>query len=314
MTSSSMTKKMMRNALGAQALVATALVATALTGCSRAHIEAIELSNEADSQAQVDTTGAIQKYEQAIGLDPTNHLIAWKLSKAYEKKEDWDKMASALSKAINVAPGFANYYERRGYAMTKLAEGGNPDAWNDAKEPLKKCIEVDPNRAWCHFLLAEAHWWTDENQEALAAYTRAIEHDPRVPSFYVGLADSYQVLRMYDEASAVVDQGTKNIEATEESIDHVYNMFLLSFNLAQVQGDKTKMLSSVKQAYQLGGETHPEAKFFLGSTLASMDPPQKEQAKQHLDSFQKSVCKGAKAKKFRAQCAQATSFLQRLGS
>lgn len=291
-----------------------ALIGLSTLGCSRAHIEAIELSNEADSQVKVDTSGAIQKYEQAITLDPTNHLIVWKLSKAYEKKEDWDKMASALSKAVTVAPEFANYWERRGYALTKLAEAGNPDAWNDAKEPLKKCTEVDPNRAWCYFLLGEAYWWTDEVQQALQAYSQAIEHDPRVPSFYVGLADAYQVLRFYDEAAKVVDQGIQHIEATEDSIDHVYNMYLLSFSLAQVQGDQSKMLSSVKQAYQLAGETHPEAKFFLGSTLANIDPPQKEQAKQHLDSFHKTVCKGAKAKKFRAQCAQANSLLQRLGS
>ena len=283
-------------------------------GCSRNHIEAIELSNEADSAVKVDTAGAIQKYEQAIQLDPSNHLIIWKLSKAYEKKEDWDKMASSLSRAISVAPEFANYWERRGYALTKLAEAGNPDAWNEAKEPLKKCIEADPNRAWCHFLLGDAYWWTDETQEALQAYTHAIEHDPRVPSFYVGLAEAYQVLRMYKEAGDVLAQGTQNIQATEDTRDHVYNMFLLQFNLAQVEGDKQKMLSSVKQAYEIGGEQHPEAKFHLGSTYASMDPPQKEQAKQMLDSFQNTVCKGSKAKQFRAQCAQANSFLQRLGS
>lgn len=284
------------------------------TGCSRDHIEAINLSNEADGAVTVDTAGAIQKYEQAIQLDPTNHLIVWKLSKAYEKKEDWDKMAGALSKAVAAAPGFANYYERRGYALTKLAEAGNPDSWEDAKEPLKKCIELDPNRAWCHFLLAEAEWWTDQTQEALQSYSHAIEHDPTVPSFYVGLADAYQVMRLYKEAGAVLDQGTKNIVATEDTRDHVYNMFLLSFNVAQVAGDKVRMLASVKQAYELAGEDHPEAKFHLGSTYATMDPPQKEQAKQMLDSFQKTVCKGGKAKKFRAQCAQANSFLQRLGS
>jgi len=36
--------------------------------------------------------------------------------------------------------------------------------------------------------------------------------------------------------------------------------------------------------------------------------------KQMLDAFQKSVCKGGKAKKFKAQCGQANSFLQRLGT
>lgn len=310
----SMTTSTIKMKIKHAAVALSAMLGLGAMGCSRAHIEAIELSNEADQQVKVDTAGAIQKYEQAISLDPTNHLVVWKLSKAYEKKEDWDKMASSLAKAIQVAPEFANYWERRGYALTKLAEAGNPDAWNDAKEPLKKCIEIDPNRAWCYFLLAEAEWWTDDAQSALQNYTKAIEHDPRVPSFYVGLADAYQVLRFYDEASKVVDEGTKNIEATEESVDHVYNMFLLSFNLAQVQGDKPKMLAAVKQAYQLGGENHPEAKFFLGSTLANMDPPQKEQAKQHLESFSNTVCKGAKAKQFRAQCAQATSLLSRLGS
>lgn len=294
--------------------VAVAALGISALGCSRDHIEAIELSNAADASVKVDTNGAIQKYEQAITLDPTNHLIVWKLSKAYEKKEDWDKMASALSRAVSIAPEFANYWERRGYALTKLAENGNPDAWEEAKEPLKKCVELDPNRAWCHFLLGEAHWWTDETQEALQAYSAAIEHDPRVPSFYVGLADAYQVLRMYDEAGKVLSQGTQTIVATEDTREHVYNMHLLAFNLAQVAGDKVKMLAEVKRAYEIGGANHPEAKFHLGSTYANMDPPRKEQAKQMLDSFQSSVCKGSKAKQFRAQCSQAASFLQRLGS
>ena len=84
--------------------VAFGIAAGALSmGCSRAHIEAIELANEGDQAVTVNTDGAIQKYEQAIQLDPTNHLIVWKLAKAYEKREDWDKMASTLSKATSQA-------------------------------------------------------------------------------------------------------------------------------------------------------------------------------------------------------------------
>jgi tetratricopeptide (TPR) repeat protein len=284
------------------------------SGCSRDHIEAVNLANEADRQVSVDTAGAIQKYEAAIQLDPTNHLIIDKLAKAYEKKEDWDKMASTLSKAASVAPEFANYWERRGMALTKLAEGGNPDAWKEAQEPLKKCIETDPNRAWCYQLLGEAQWWTDDVQGALQSFTQAIEHEPTTPYFYVTLAELYQVLRLYDQAAAVLDEGTKNIQPTEDARDHVYNMHLLSFNIAQFKGDKAKMLAEVKRAYEIGGKDHPEAKFHLGSTYATMDPPQKEQAKQMLDSFSNTTCKGEKAQKFKAQCAQANSFLQRLGT
>ena len=45
----------------------------ALTGCSRDHIEAVNLANEGDQAVKVNVEGAIQKYEQAIQLDPTNH-------------------------------------------------------------------------------------------------------------------------------------------------------------------------------------------------------------------------------------------------
>lgn len=284
------------------------------SGCSRDHIEAIELANEGDRAAAVNVDGAIQKYEQAIQLDPTNHLIVWKLAKAYEKKEDWDKMAGTLAKAVQLAPEFANYWEKRGLALTKQAEAGNDDAWEEAKEPLKKCIETDPNRAWCYQLLGEAQWWTDDIQGALQSFTQAIEHDPRVPYFYVTLAELYQVLRFYDEAGTVLEQGTKNIEPTEETRDHVYNMYLLTFNVAQFAGDRPRMLAAVERAYEIGGESKPEAKFHLGSTYASMDPPQKEKAKRLLDSFTQRTCKGEAGKKFKAQCSQANTFLQQLGS
>jgi tetratricopeptide (TPR) repeat protein len=155
-------------------------LALSSTGCSRDHIEAINLANEADRSVSVNVEGAIQKYEEATRLDPTNHLILWKLAKAYHKREDWDQMASTLARAAQVAPEFANYWEKRGLALTKLAESGNQDKWEESKEPLKKCIEVDPNRAWCYQLLGEAHWWTDDEQAALQYFTQAIETLRRV--------------------------------------------------------------------------------------------------------------------------------------
>ncbi len=296
-----------------RALSALAILWTSV-GCSRSHIEAINLANEGDRAVSVNPDGAVQKYEQALQLDSENHLILWKLARAYEKKEDWDKMASTLAKAVQVAPEFANYWEKRGLALTKQAEGGNPDAWQEAKEPLEKCIKADPNRAWCYELLGEAKWWTDDIQGALQSLSQAIEHDPTVAYFYVNLAELYQVLRLYNEAGQVLEQGTKNIQPTEETRDNVYNMYLLSFNVAQFSGDKSRMLASVERAYEIGGETHPEAKFHLGSTYASMDPPQKEKAKRLLESFTKSACAGEGGKKFKAQCSQANAFLQNLGT
>jgi tetratricopeptide (TPR) repeat protein len=282
-------------------------------GCSRDHIEAVNLTNEGDRAVKVNPSGAIQKYEQAIQLDPTNSIIVGKLARAYEKQEDWDKMASTLSKATTLAPEFANFWEKQGLAYTKQAEAGDKDAWEEAKKPLETCIKTDPNRAWCYQLLGEAQWWTDDIEGALKSFTQAIEHDPRISYFYVTLAELYQVLRMYDQAGQVLEQGIKNIERTEENRDSLYNLSVLQFSIAQFAGDTAKMLRAVKEANQLGGDDHPEAKFNLGSTYAKLDPPDKDNAKRYLESFVKRSCKGASLKKFKAQCGQANSIIQTLG-
>ena len=41
--------------------------------------------------------GAINHYDQATRLDPTNHKIFFKMAEAYRKKEDWDKVASTFA-------------------------------------------------------------------------------------------------------------------------------------------------------------------------------------------------------------------------
>src|ERR1700712_3032898 len=149
--------------------------ASVMTGCSRDNIEAINLANRADQAVKVNVSGAIKDYEEATRLDPSNHRILWKLANAYHKQEEWDKMASTLARASQVAPGFANYLYNRGYALMKIAESGNKDAYQEAKQPLQDCIQKDPNYAECYHWLGTALLWTDDDQGAIQNYTKAIE-------------------------------------------------------------------------------------------------------------------------------------------
>jgi tetratricopeptide (TPR) repeat protein len=295
------------------AVLAAGLFTAFLSGCSRDHIEAINLSNEGDQAVKVNVEGAIQKYEQAISLDPTNHRILWKLANAYEKKEDWDKMASTLSRAVQVAPDFANYWYKRGLALNMQAENGNPDAYEQAKEPLKKCIEKDPNLAECYFLMAESLLWTDDEQGALQNYTKAIEHDPRVGFFYPPLAELYLTFKFPGEAEQVLKQGTQLVQPNEKNAPKLYGMYILLAQVAQLKNDKAGQLAAMEQAEKFAGETHPEFAFNLGSTYAVMDPPQKEKAVRLLNQFTKRVCRGAGATKFKEQCESTSSLLQKLG-
>lgn len=295
------------------AVVATALATLHTSGCSRDHIEAINLANEADRNVKVNVEGAIQKYEQARQLDPSNHRILHKLASAYEKKEDWEKMASILAAAMQQAPEFANYAYKRGYALIKLAEAGDKDKYEEAKAPLQQCVQTDPNLAECYFLLGQAFEWTDDPQNALQNYTAAIEHDPTRAFFYPSPAALYYTYKLFSEAEAILTEGTRIIPPTEETSDSLYEMYILLFQVAQAKGDEAGMVASMEKANEVAGEAHPEIAFNLGSTYAVQNPPKKEKAVRMLNSFTKRACRSQQAQKFREQCETAQTLIQKLG-
>src|SRR6478752_7587112 len=234
----------------------------ALTGCSRDHIEAVNLANEGDQAIKVNVEGAIQKYEQAVTLDPTNHRILWKLAVAYEKKEDWEKMASTLSRAVQVAPDFASYWYARGNALLKQAEGGNPDAYEQAKEPLKECIKRDPNIAECYHQLGEAYEMTGDEQSAVQNYTAAIEHDSSKGFFYPPLAELYITYKLFKEAESVTTEGLKVVPLGPKNNGNLYNMCVIQAKAALLRGDKAAQLASVEKAEQfIGEDSNPDAAF-----------------------------------------------------
>ena len=282
-------------------------------GCSRDHIEAINLANEGDRQVKVNVEGAIQKYEQASQLDPTSHRILHKLAKAYEKKEDWEKMAGTLARAAQVAPEFANYWFKRGFALMKQAEGGNPDAYEQAKQPLKQCIAKDANLAECYHFLGEAYLWTDDMQNALINYNAAVQHNATVAYFYPPLGEGYVTLKFYSEAEKVLSEGTRIILPSEKTNNNLYGMYVLLFQVAQARDDKPAMVASMERAQEVAGDQHPEITFNLGSTYAVMEPPRKEKAVRLLSSFTKRACRGANAAKFKEQCETSQSLIQMLG-
>src|SRR5512144_1555175 len=97
--------------LGAFVVTASLAAASLLgTGCSRNRQEAVLLAQKGDQEVKLNVDGAINSFDQATKLDPTNHRILFKLAMAYKKKEDWDKVASTLARATQLAPKFANYW------------------------------------------------------------------------------------------------------------------------------------------------------------------------------------------------------------
>ncbi len=304
--------KMVRRAAGYGGF--SALACMLLMGCSRDHIEAIQLANQGDQAVTVNVSGAIAKYEEASRLDPSNHRIFWKLAMAYQKQEEWGKMESVLSRAAAQAPEFADYFYYRGYALVQIAQGGNKDAYEDAKAPLEKCIQLDPNYAECYHWLGIAMLWTGNEQAAIENYTKAIEHDPKVGYFYPPLGEIYIHLRFYDQAEQVLKGGERLLDKVQKNKNSLYAIYTLLSNVYQAKRDDASRITALESANAVAGDSHPEIAFNLGSTYATMKPPQKDKAVRLLKSFNKRACAGKKgATTYKEQCETSQSLVQKLG-
>jgi tetratricopeptide (TPR) repeat protein len=300
-------------------VAATLLVATASVGCSRNNIEAVNLANEGDQAKSANIDEAISKYDQATKLDADNPRIWWKLVLAYEKKEDWQKMATAASHAEEAAEKadgkklHADYYFRQGYAIEQLAEtaGGS---WADAKAPFQEAIQIDPNYGQAYGELAWVLIHLDDEAGAMQNWTKALQVQPDQTQYYVTLADEYRRLMFWDQEEQVLREGLSFAGGEDK---HVFNMHTLLGDLYETKGDYARAVSEYEAAKKSCESNkcndHKEAYFYLGSAYAELNPPKKNEAVQQLQSFWKITCKGAAAKNFADQCAQSQEIARRVG-
>lgn len=293
--------------------IVTALGLAALllsTACNRNKQEAIILANQGDQVVDLDPNGAIEKYEMATQLDPANHRIFYKLAKAYKKKEEWDKVASTLARATDVAPTHATYWWERGLALEKQAEK-KTITHEDCKESFTKCIEADPNRDECYYHLAIAHLMTDKEQEALVNFTKAIEHRPDQISYYTRLADFYIRLGYDGEAEKVLN-AAKDMADPSAHKQELFNTHTLLGGIYRDRGEVENMVKSFEAAQAVNPEDAGSL-FNIGMGYAKLKPPKKSQAESMLKGFLARACKSKDATKYEAECKQATAIVAKFG-
>ncbi|APR78090.1 TPR Domain containing protein [Minicystis rosea] len=299
-------------------VVSASLLATSLlgTGCSRNRQEAVLLANKGDQEVKLNVDGAINSYDQATRLDPTNHRIFFKLGMAYRKKEDWDKVASTMARATSLAPKFANYWFERGYALEQQAKKKTVP-WEEAKEPFQKCVENDPNYADCYFELANVFLWTDDEQKALENYNKAVEHEPTNITFYNALADLYMRLGHYKEAETVLKEAKGFIKPDDKAqAKAVFGTHVLLAGVYQEKDSFAESVTELEAAKASAPAEGPESitiLYMLGSSYAKLKPPRSAEAISMLKGFSARACKGAKASSFKVECETSQTLVTSLG-
>jgi tetratricopeptide (TPR) repeat protein len=302
---------------GKTLLVAVAAVVAA--GCSRNNIEAVNLANEGDQEKNGNLEAAISKYDQATKLDPDNARIWWKLALAYEKKEDWQKMASACVKAEEAAEKadkkktHADYYFRQGYALEQMADKGD-GPWADAKAPFLTAAQIDPNYGQAYGELGMVLLHGDDEAGAIQNWSKALEIKPDETQYYVMLGDQYRRLMFYDQEEQVLKEG---LSFAKDDDKHLFNLHTLLGDVYETKNDIPRAVTEYEAAKKSCDSNkcndHKEAFFYLGSAYSELNPPKKNEAIQQLQSFWKITCKGALAAKYGDQCAQSQEIVRRMG-
>ncbi len=288
-----------------------AVVALSLaSACSRNNIEAVNLANDGDKSRGANIDDAISKYEQATQLDPSNYRILWKLATAYQKKEQWDKVALTCSKAEKLAPTHADYYYLHGYALVQQADK-TPSMWADAKDPLETAAKLDPNYADPHFDLGNVYLHLDQEKESLEHMTKAIELKPDELNFYVPLSDLYIRLGFLPEAESVIKEALAN---EKPGMAGSFNVHTLYGEIYERKGDwngAVKEFETAKKACGTCAEKGQQIAFFnLGAAYTRISPKNTSGAVSNLKNFQKIICKGGAAARYADECTQAQELLK----
>jgi tetratricopeptide (TPR) repeat protein len=280
--------------------------------CDEEPTAAEKLIREADRIQATSFDEALALYKEAETLEPKNARIQYRIGTIYRKKEEWANAASSFQRAANLAPSFANFWYEYGYALTKMAELKSI-AWDDARKPLAKCIEIDNNFADCHYRLGLVFVYLDEERKALESYTNAIVHDPTKINRYTTLADLYLRLDFSTEAESVLQQAKAFSRPADRSL---YGVHVLLADIYQSRGASAEALTELEAAKVVVGTEGPEAVlilFILGSAYATSTPPRRLEAIANLKGFSVRACTQSKRAIFATECDIAQTLISRLG-
>jgi tetratricopeptide (TPR) repeat protein len=278
---------------------------------------ATTLVAEGDAALNVNVDSAIEKYTQALELEPTNVSALWKLSGAYRLKDDWTGVAATLARATALEPDVVAYWRWRGSALVELARDGRND-YEEARESLAKCVHLDPKLAECVFLLGEVEEWAEHGQAAAELYTRAARLDSGQVRYYRALAALYAVFKLPNEQERVLTEGTQRVAPSDESRASMARMSVTLAQLSAARKDERASQGWLERAETYYDEGSPETGYEIGAQYAAAyaaygGAAKREAALRLLEVFAKRTCRGAAAAKHQEPCQVSAVLAQVLG-
>jgi predicted Zn-dependent protease len=99
-----------------------------------------------------------------------------------------------------LAEGILNEAARSGKIKDEAVTRDARRLLDNALTALSRAVQLEPNSARTHMLMAESLADSGKLVEAVAEYNRVLKLDPRLDAAYLGLASTYWKQRQFDQA------------------------------------------------------------------------------------------------------------------
>ncbi len=222
-----------------------------------AYAEAIQLQQASNYDK------AIEKYKEAIAVQPTEASYWYSMGTCYQAKNDIDSAIEAYAKAAQLNPKEKQYADlavqlkasKAGSILDEAIAKHTAGDFAGAIELYNKSLGVTPNAPRTYSNMAGAYSAMDKFSEARGAYQKAVDLDAK------GEADSWFYLASLDEHFG---QGPKAVQEYQK-----YLQLSPNGNSVAFARERVKVLSANPTAVQRMQTSSEKAK--VGEARASFD-------------------------------------------
>jgi tetratricopeptide (TPR) repeat protein len=172
---------------------------------------------------------------QKIKSNTANRLFK---GESYFLKRQWAKAMVEFNKAIEINPGYAQSYFRRGGHYVQ--KGQHDKAIAD----YNKAIEINPKFAEAYMSRGGTYEQKGQYDKAIADYNKAIEINPKLAEAYVARGYYYAQKDQYENAIA---DYSKAIETSPE----YYMAYLLRMQFYHQKGQYDKAITDANKAIEI---------------------------------------------------------------
>jgi len=182
--------------------------------------------------------GALEKYQQALNLDPNEFLAYYLSSLAYIDIKKYDEALKSIKKGIEINPEHAKSY----LVLGQIYEKTNRKA--EALASYEDAVKVDPTYEAGWDRIGILYYNQKNYEQSINAYKKLIEIDAQNPRYYEKLGQIYLDMGNYKEAISnleiVTQKNTKDLK-TWLRLAQAYNS----------QGDCTQAKTAVETALKI---------------------------------------------------------------